>query len=757
MINRRNFICTSGAGIGALALGSNCSSDTETRIRQKDRIFAKRFGHYQRIVLTEDNRVLKTAATELLQWLGADLPVVTGNTSDAGDIVLSLISAAAALSFIEKGLTNLHNISAEQDAFQILEQDQKLWVLGSSLRGVMQGINEIILSADTFPGDEPLNVQRLFSLKYRVFSPLIWGQMYAGEASDETVRKWIRYLSLMGASHIAVNHDFSGSSLDMHKYVESKIFPKAADPDERLHLHKRLRQIINAASDYGLGIFFDSRLLPCQGGPWTSEEKRAQFMEKFPAEVLSDSGTYQGKVLCFGHPLVQKFYKEVITNFFHDFPEIEVFHYLTMDSNGEFCDPDSCPRCHGMSKLDQRGRLSRFLAETMGAVRPGIVILNTAFQWERSLYGMDKLLSAQADLPETVGLCMAATDDSATFDRQSHEALRRARKVTARAGQPFLGRDAMHLFEDMPVKTQWQVDYPLGIFAKIRRWELLKTDGFFDVRGRVSPDSFYANSMACRAAMMNSLGDSEAFIHDLADRWFGTSAAPYVTAGWQALERGQAIRSAGYSFPSSSVLSEYFPWFLNICRLEMPLPANPNFTAGHDVKASPEFGEIEPAAANGWIYHKGSYSENLAITGQSLVDAAPCFREAANHLAKALDCSLPDNIPGAELWLGHGTQVKSKDYLQNHLYYIQALDRMDSFMGYHFLLKSLYIRVSGDAGAYKKQGITWLKSYSSAARSLADYVEEMNHKDIIPLSVSEKNWSPEILRSMAKEVDDWLS
>ena len=78
-----------------------------------------------------------------------------------------------------------------------------------------------------------------------------------------------------------------------------------------------------------------------------SESERRRFLTRFPAEVLSDSGTYEGQVLCFSHPRVKEFYRDLLQRFFADFPEIETLFLFGLDSGGEFCNPESCPRCGG--------------------------------------------------------------------------------------------------------------------------------------------------------------------------------------------------------------------------------------------------------------------------------------------------------------------------------------------------------------------------------------------------------------------------
>jgi hypothetical protein len=707
----------------------------------------------RRIVIMAEHRTLRTAAVELQKACGAAIPVVVDTPPQAGDAVLAVISHPVAAPLIRHGWTDLHNTAPAHDAFHVLEREGVLWILGGSARGVMQGVHELTSTLATTDA-ELLNCTGRFSLPCRVFSPLIGNQLQRDSMTPEIIRSSVRYLGRMGASHVAVTHDFAGDGArDMHSYVESKIFPQASDPARRQRLRASLRAILDAAADFGLDALFDARLFPCQGGPWMPSEAREGFLRRFPAEVLADTGTYQGKVLCFSHPQVQAFYEEIIHSFFADFPEISLFHYLTMDAEGEFCDPERCPRCRGMSRFAQRDRLARFLARALPAARPGVRILNTSFQWDRLEFGIDQMLVRQAALPANVGLCMAATGDSASFERQSHDALREARAATHRAGQLFIGRDALHVFEDVLHELHHQVDYPLGIFAKVRRWVELGADGLYDVRGRLSPADLHANSLACRAALLNPQGDPVAFVRSLTRRWFGETAGQEVASAWEGLERAQGIVSNGYTFPSSSPLSQYVGWHMG--KTTVPLPTNPAFTPQPDMQKAPMHGELPPCPASGWIYHEGDYGQRLQAVGQSLLDAAAVLCDVEDRLAKAMQMPMPELLADSEAWLGGGAAVRTADYLQRHRMYIRGLRRFYAYMGPYFLLKSLYLQLDGDTAGYRCHGEGALRAYAQAARALADlldlYVKEKWIDTPFPAQ-----WSGDNLRGRADQVDAYL-
>ena len=758
-INRRHFLQHSGLGAGGLLLGDSASARGQSldhRTQPAGRGAATQ-PVITRIVVTEEHPVLRTAAAELNRALGTTAGIAAGAVPAAGDAVLALVSNPVVRPLIESGRTNLHNIAPEQDGFHVLEQDGVVWFLGSSWRGVLQGVHGLTAGPGQPGFPAGLEFQGSFALPTRIFSPVLGSQLFTSPASTPAVlQRCMRYLSRMGASHAALTHDFCGGpARDLHAYVDSRVFPDAADPALRTSFRKTLRALIDAAKGYGLEVLFDARLLPCQGGPWVKEEDRQRFLSRYPAEVLSDCGTYQGKVLCFGHPQVRAFFAEVIGRFLGDFPEISLFHYLTMDAEGEFCDPVSCPRCHGLSKFEQRDRLARFLEQEMTRARPGLRILNTSFQWDREQYGFDQLLTRQSALPAAVGLCLSATGDSATFERQAHHQLRQARDITRRAGQWVIGRDALHAFEDQLVfGTTQRIDYPLGVFAKIRRWHDLGYDGFYDVRGRFSPDDLHANSVACRAALLDPAAAGAAFADELALRWFGAEAGPLVAHAWRLLEQAQAVRSNGYAFPSSSPLCEYVPWhFRPACA---PVPTRPEFGTRTPSQQAEGKGELVPARANGYIYHDGDYPRRLDTTGHCLVDSARLFKAAADLLGRARVLPLPARLEDASSWLGTDAGQSPRAYLDAHGDFVANSHFFGAVMGAYFILKAMRMRLGDDAAAYRLQAEPWLVAYAKAAGALASQLEDQLAKGRIK-SLQGSHFTPESLRGKAKEVTDYLA
>lgn len=77
------------------------------------------------------------------------------------------------------------------------------------------------------------------------------------------------------------------------------------------------------------------------------------------------------------------------------------------------------------------------------------------------------------------------------------------------------------------------------------------------------------------------------------------------------------------------------------------------------------------------------------------------------------------------------------------------------YLSCQFKLKALYMRVAGDADAYRQQGEPWLKAYASSARSLADHLNETNRDKLFSQPIPE-TWVPDVLRDLAQAVDAWL-
>jgi hypothetical protein len=410
-------------------------------------------------------------------------------------------------------------LPADGDAFELTQRDGRIHVRGSSPRGLLQGVFEL---QDRLKFGQPLTTAGKFHFRHRIFH-----QHFEGWRAT---RADVRYIARLGATHCLVCHDWMGDRRRLQGYVTSPIFPDAVDPSVVAANHAALRCLLDDCADYGLGAMIWLTELPCQGGPWVPEPERQRFLSRYPAEVLSDSGSYEGRVLCFGHPRVQEYYRDLCGRFFAEFPEIESLFLFGLDSSGRFCGP-SCPRCKGMSLFDQRDRLIRFLIEHAGRR-----VLTTGWEWDRE---SEEFLRRQGNLPAGSGVYLAAQKDGWQCERQNHSFLRTVRQVCRERGQTFIGYDNLHWGDDSVHGLGDIQDFPLGIGAKLRRWRELEADGVFDHWGCFN-EHVWSNSVACREFFLNPNAD----MRPVARRQFGEGAGEWVFRAWQELEAAQAILSS---------------------------------------------------------------------------------------------------------------------------------------------------------------------------------------------------------------------
>ena len=105
---------------------------------------------------------------------------------------------------ILSGKIDLHNISNETDAFEVLMYNSVLWVLGSNGRGMLQGVYELqeILRGHEEIGENFHRKGDFSSIPQRIFHPRFNG--WPGSRAD------VRYISHLGASQCLVTHDWQG-------------------------------------------------------------------------------------------------------------------------------------------------------------------------------------------------------------------------------------------------------------------------------------------------------------------------------------------------------------------------------------------------------------------------------------------------------------------------------------------------------------------------------------------------------------------
>jgi hypothetical protein len=676
-----------------------------------------------------EHRAVTTARAELI---GALARTPASNLSSA-KIHLGLFEDSPdRRDLIRRGLVNLHNVTPGQDAFECLRDGDALHLLGSTPRGVLHAVyalEESLVFGPELPPD--WHAQGVFRIDQRHFHPRF--DQWPGERAD------IRYLSRLGASHCLISHDWQGSRRSFQGYVTSPVFPEAVPEDEVAGNREGLKRLVSDCRDYGLGLALWITELPCQGGPWVPEPDRQAWLDRYPAEVLSDSGTYQGKVLCFAHPQVLAFYRDLLHRFFADFPEIETIYLFGMDSGGEGCDPASCPRCKGMSKFEQRDRLIRFLIEEGGKVRPGLRVLTTGWHWESM---PDEFLERQARLPAASGLYMAAQSDGWQAERQNHELLRRARAICRERGQLFIGYDDFHLGDD--ATHLWGMDlqdFPLGIGAKIARWHDLEVDGVFDHWGTHN-EMLPSNSVACREFFLNPLADPETICRRIALNQYGTVAGETAFRAWQAVEYAQRILSNCTVWAPS----QWPGWYAG--KGNAPLP---EFLVSQS--SGLETSRLVAKEALGFTYNGGGLVDCLEAVAAGWRLAAPHFAEAARLLGEAAAAADDAPVGYAFWWCGAAAPLGRREHLVRHKIYVEFLGLLGREIGLHFELHALFERLGRDPGAYLAAAGDLLREDRAACEAIVEFCERLVRDQ--PAAVAQSaRWGAEYRRKIERTEPD---
>jgi hypothetical protein len=488
---------------------------------------------------------LRTAATSLAGFLrerggGARSVAAVGPaTPAAGTVVLGTAAASPLLArWQAEGRLRLGAATAASDAYEIAVLDGCLVVHGAGPRAVLYGVYElqdILAEHGGVPAD--LHRQAEPALGLRLLHPRVRGGFASYRQSD------VELVARCGGNVAHLTHDWMGEKT-FFSFVPCPEFPRAVDAPVLEANRRRLRQYLDWCRLYGLDAALWLCELPCQGGPWVPEPRRQGFLERFPAECLADTGTYEGKGVCLAHPLVEQAYRGMIRRFCADFPEVAMLLVFTLDSSGELCDPATCPRHRGVSKLTQYNRMLALMLEEGRAVRPGLQVFSVGWGWK--FRGEPDFLAQQARLPAGAGLASLPDGEAWSFDRKLTDALVASRAVTREHGQAFLGYDILFWGDDTVFPQTQLYDFPLGIARKLQRWQALGADGVFDQWG-TQAEYVQGNAVACRELLFHpELADSAqvaAWAESLAGRRFGPAAAAPVLAAWQEIEQAQQIQS----------------------------------------------------------------------------------------------------------------------------------------------------------------------------------------------------------------------
>ena len=587
--------------------------------------------------------------------------------------------------------------AASPDAYEVRMQTGTLQLLGRSPRGLLQAVfalHEYLLEGGTLT--EGLLLTGTFHFHERIFHARF--TPWPGQRPD------VRFLAHLGATHCLVSHDWQGSRRSLQGYVTSPVFPEAVDAAEVVANHAGLRRLVDDCNDYGLGTMLWLTELPCQGGPWLPPARREAFLHRFPAEVLSDSGTYEGKVLCFSHPRVQEYYRDLLGRFFADFPEIETLFVFGLDSGGEFCDPASCPRCRGLSRFAQRDRLVCFLVEEGRKVRPGLRVLTTGWKWDREA---DEFLRRQSALPAASGVYLAAQKDGWQCERQTHDFLREVRRVCRERGQTFIGYDNFHWGDDTVHGLGDIQDFPLGIGAKLRRWHTLEADGVFDHWGN-APEDIWCNSVALREFFLDPGADPAGVAHRIACRQFGPETGAHVIAAWSALEQAHVALSAACIWSPG----QWPGWYEG--RRHLPLP-------GQFRDESLRSHQAPPRPDGATIYNPADFGSALQAVADAWTQAGPHYAEAVRQIGRALAGAAAAPVFHQHWWNGPQPTPTQHEHVRRQQLHLQSMTLAGREIGLHFGLHALWERTGRDATAYRRQAATLLRADADACREAADY------------------------------------
>jgi hypothetical protein len=619
------------------------------------------------------NRVHRTALSEL-------------------NLILASIKGNPA---IEIGIAS--ELTGEKVAYRVSYKDDKLVLHGGTERGLLQSVfalHEYLQGGGRL--DERMRLEGTFHFRERIFH----GRFDTWPAT----RADVRFLAHFGATHCLVSHDWQGSRRSLQGYVTSPIFPDAVDAAEVTANHTGLRRLLDDCADYGLGAMLWLTELPCQGGPWVPTAARERFCTRYDPTVLSDSGTYEGKVLCFGHAKAQEYYRDLLGRFFKDFPEIETLFLFGLDSSGEFCDPHTCPRCHGMSRMTQRDRLIRFLIEEGQKVRPGLRVLTTGWKWDRDA---GEFLRHQAALPAASGVYLAAQKDGWQCERQSHVFMHAVRKICRDRGQTFIGYDNFHWGDDTVHGIGDIQDFPLGIGAKIKRWHDFGADGVFDHWGN-APEAIWSNSIACREFFLNPTANAPTICRGIAERQFGETCGAQVFQAWSALEQAHAELSDACIWSPG----QWPGWYEG--RKHHPLP-------GQFTSKSLREHQAPPRTGGGRVYNPANFDDALQSVADAWQRALPHYESALRAIDVALNLSDDQPVFYHFWWNGDRPTPTRREHLRRQKLYIESMTHAGREIGLHFALHALWERSGHDAGTYRTKAEQLLRSDAAACRTAAEY------------------------------------
>jgi hypothetical protein len=603
---------------------------------------------------------IRTAAESLCDFLkvrGVDVSTATAAGTNenpaAGTILLGTTADTPTLArWAKEGRLRVTASDSAGDAYEIAVLDGCLALNGANARAVLYAtfeLEDVIARHGGVPANFVSRARP--ALNRRLLHPRVRGDFHGYRQSD------FEFLARCGGNVAHLTHDWMREKT-LFSYVPSTAFPKAADARTLERNRASLRKYLHWCQLYGLDAAMWLCELPCQGGPWTPEPVRQAFLDRFPAECLSNTGTYQGKLPCLAHPRVEQEYRRMMRQFLTDFPGISMFLVFTGDSNGELCDSATCPRHKGVSKLTQYNHLLALMAEEGRKVRPDFQVFSVGWSWK--FRGDPNYFPQQAALPAGAGLTMPPDGEAWSFDRKTTDLLVKSRALTQEKGQTFLGYD-IFLWGDDTVLGQTKdsklppglgitklYDFPFGIAAKLRRWQTLGADGVFDQWGTMA-EYIQANAIALQELVFHPENTEPAKVNawaqSLAIRRFGLAAAPQVLAAWKEIEAAQQIQS-DHTYYWHHLRPA---WSAPVMQCPITLDALNAAELTHNGRSSAE--PSKPHGSHDYSPYRDEMSSAKAL--------APALREAAGRFGKArahLEAVLPKVRDDARSTVDHWYQ-----------------------------------------------------------------------------------------------------
>ncbi len=633
---------------------------------------------------------LKTAAEELQKFINnrqKKTKVIIEQPIDAPPLRGTLILGTPAdnptlVRWAKEDKLGITEYSDTVDAYEVAELGGCVAIVGTNPRSVLYGVFELedlLIEHGGFPRDFRSKVEP--NLKLRLLHPRARGGFYTYQQND------IEFIARAGGNVAHLSHDWM-SEKTLFSFTSCPEFPNAIDPTNLENNRKQLRQYIQWCKMYGLRSALWLCEIICQGGGWVPEATRQAFLNRFPEEVLEDTGTYQGKVLCLAHPLVGKAYRGMIRQFLTDFPEIEILMIFSLDSNGEFCHPDKCPRHKGISKYTQYNNFLQLLLEEGRKIQPEFKVFSVGWSW---MFRNDpEYLTQFSALPEGAGLTSPPDGEAWSFDRKITDKLLGYRKVTQDHGLNFIGYDIFMWGDDCQIPETELYDFPLGVAAKLRRWNAIDVDGFFDQWGTqaeyVSNNAIALRYMTFHPELIEP-HNAKNFIAGMARKQYGHTAAPHVIAAWSEIEAAQQIQS-----DHTYYWHELRPnWAITSLRSSLTLDAL------RDTKLINRLNGMEPSKPYRSIDYSPYSGDAIAasrVLGEVLPIAADHFARADEYFRKAIEELDTEYRSQYEHWYPDSSsnprpRLTPRQSLEKQLVSVQLHMRNQRRMGLFFAAYSL--------------------------------------------------------------------